>query len=164
MIKRNRRPDYRRIKAARTYTVLELAEVLNVARGTIRQNWMKRGLAPMDHTRPFLFYGAAVIAFLKRQKAERRRPCGPGQMYCFGCKVQRAPKGGLVTVRMISSTSVLISGPCSECGRPLCRRGALKYLDAITAGLVAISAEAAPTHQGTNTTPLEMAVRGEMVQ
>jgi hypothetical protein len=147
------------MKSDRTYSVKELAEALDVAQVTIRQNWMKRGLAPIDTTRPFLFYGADVIAFLKTQKAERRRPCGPGQMFCLSCKAPRAPRSGSVTFRTTSSISFLMSGWCSVCGRPLHQRGALQYFDEVARGLTVISAEAASTLQGTKATPLEMAVR-----
>jgi MerR HTH family regulatory protein len=58
-----RYPSARRIKIHRTYTVEEIARVLDVHKHTVRR-WEKVGLLAIDDHRPKLFRGPDVHVFL----------------------------------------------------------------------------------------------------
>jgi len=67
------------VKMHRSYTAGELADRLGVHKNTIR-HWEAAGLSPIDRTRPLLFQGETVRAFLKRRNASRKCPCPPGTL------------------------------------------------------------------------------------
>jgi len=71
-----------RVKLHRSYTVPELALCCGVHKNTVR-HWQAKGLEPVDSSRPALFQGATVRAFLAKAKASRKRPCPPGTLYCL---------------------------------------------------------------------------------
>ena len=50
---RIRRPDRRRVKLLRSYTIEEVARTLEVHRNTVR-HWIKAGLRVIDDKRPIL--------------------------------------------------------------------------------------------------------------
>jgi helix-turn-helix protein len=79
MTRRNRRPDRRRVKALRSYTIDEVARTLEVHRNTVR-HWIKAGLPVIDDKRPILMLGADVAKFLLQRRDARRQPCRAGQM------------------------------------------------------------------------------------
>jgi hypothetical protein len=58
MTRRNRRPDRRRVKALRSYTIDEVT--LEVDRNTVR-HWIKAWLPVIDDKRPILMLGADII-------------------------------------------------------------------------------------------------------
>jgi transposase len=51
MTRRNRRPDRRRVKALRSYTIDEVARTLEVHRNTVC-HWIKAGLPVIDDKPP----------------------------------------------------------------------------------------------------------------
>lgn len=90
-----RRASPNRVKIHRSYTIAELAECCGVHRNTVRY-WLNTGLEPLQGLRPLLLHGAAVRAFLNKQRASRRRPCPPGHLYCLRCRIPRQPALGMV--------------------------------------------------------------------
>jgi excisionase family DNA binding protein len=96
MIRRNRRPDWRRIKTLRSYTIDEAASALQVHRNAVRY-WIKKCALPvMTDRRPHLIHGAELVAFLKHQREARRRKCEPGQFFCLKCRQPQTPAAGMV--------------------------------------------------------------------
>ena len=68
-----RRPDWRRIKSHRSYTVNECAEGLGVHKNTLRA-WIKDGLPVLSAGRPLLILGANLKAFLEERYASANSP------------------------------------------------------------------------------------------
>jgi hypothetical protein len=62
MIRRNRRPDWRRIKTLRSYTIDEAARLLRIHRNSVRY-WIKGGLPVLADRRPHLILGATSRRF-----------------------------------------------------------------------------------------------------
>lgn len=103
-----------RIKLRRVYGVYELAKRLGVHKNTIGR-WQLKGLEPIDQGRPVLFLGATVRTFLAKRKAERKRPCPPGTLYCFRCRWPRRPALGLLEYVPRTPKSGNIRGFCETC-------------------------------------------------
>jgi len=115
----------RALKIHRSYDVSELAELLGVHKNTIRE-WQRCGLSPVDERRPFLFTGAAVIAFLKKRHMSRKSPCPPGTIYCLRCRAPKPPALGMVDVIPINSVTGNATGLCACCEATMYRRVNMK--------------------------------------
>lgn len=129
-----RHPDSRRAKVHRTYTLVELASLLDVHPNTVR-NWRRDGLAPVDDRRPALFRGAEVRVFLAARRANGKRPCGPGQIFCLPCRSPKEPAGRMADYQPQTSTSGKLVGLCPDCGRLIYRRVSVGQLAVIAADL-----------------------------
>jgi hypothetical protein len=88
-----RRPNHRLVKIHRSYTVEEAARVFGIHKNTVRA-WIDAGLPVCKDMRPHLILGRELAAFLQARRAKKKRPCAPGEMYCFRCRVPRTPAGG----------------------------------------------------------------------
>jgi hypothetical protein len=130
----NRRPNPRKAKIHRTYTVEEVARLYRVHRHTVR-NWVKDGLSICDDRRPTLILGAALVEFLTRKRAKHRRPCAPGQLYCVACRAPQHPAEGMADYMPLTATSGNLVGLCPVCETVIYRRVSLARLDAVRGGL-----------------------------
>jgi hypothetical protein len=116
-----RQPNPRRVKLHRPYTVEELALALGLHKNTVRR-WTACGLQPIDDQRPMMVRGVDVVEFLQKRRAGRKRPCSPGQMYCFKCRVPKAPAGSMADMEVVGSTAGQLVGICPTCGTMMYRR------------------------------------------
>lgn len=123
-----------RIKLRRVYSVHELAKQLGVHKNTIRQ-WRLKGLEPIDQGRPVLFLGGTVRTFLAKRKAERKRPCPPGTLYCFRCRWPRPPALGLLEYVPRTSKCGNVRGLCGTCDALMHRSVSRDRLAATMPGL-----------------------------
>lgn len=111
----------RLIKSCRFYTTAELADVLRVSSGTIRQ-WCKKGLSPIDpECKPFLFRGSDAKRFLKERRNKRKCCLQADEFYCVRCRRPRKSKPSALQARPIhrtgsQSTTLRVRGECSTCG------------------------------------------------
>lgn len=120
-----RYPNARKIKAARSYTIPEVAEVLGCSTRTVR-NWAGMGLRVLNDNRPFLIVGDDLKTFLADQSASKKVKLGPNELYCLSCKVPRQPMGMMADeIRQSANISRLV-GLCEVCGgtcnRMICAR------------------------------------------
>src|SRR5688572_6659905 len=90
-----RRPNPRRVKLHRTYSVYDLAHLLGVHKNTVR-GWIASGLETIDDARPALILGSVAVAFFGARRERAKRPCSSGQLYCVRCREPRAPALRLV--------------------------------------------------------------------
>ena len=125
-----RRVNPRAVKLNRSHSIPELAACLGVHKNTVR-NWQREGLKPIDSGRPALFQGAIVRAFLSSRNASRKRPCPPGTLYCFRCRVPRPPALGMVDYLPINARSGNVRAICATSETVMHRRGAKASLSAI---------------------------------
>jgi excisionase family DNA binding protein len=110
-----KRPNARRIRAARTYTIDEAASVLGVTTGTIRA-WVKAGLPLMKSRRPFLILGEALRDHLSARTKATKVKLQPDQLYCLTCKAPRVPFGGMVDCHPQTARTARLVGLCDHCG------------------------------------------------
>lgn len=136
-----RRVNPNRIKLHHSYTVGEVADRLGVHKNTVRQ-WQRDGLAPLDRTRPVLFHGGVLRAFLAARQAQRRTSCGLGSFYCFRCREPRPPAEGMVDFLSLTPRSGNLRALCGTCGTPMHRRASPAALGAVMPGIAVQMAEA----------------------
>ena len=84
-----KRPNWRKVKKHRSYTVDEAARCLSVHKGTIRR-YIKVGLPTLDDQRPLLILGVDLIAFLKCQTPEKQK-CALHECFCLKCRKPQPP-------------------------------------------------------------------------
>ncbi len=113
-----RRINPRLAKRHRCFTVYELADLLGAHRNTVRQ-WIRDGLP---------------VLWGKRTKA-RKRPCQPGQMYCFKCREPKAPALGMVEYAATNAVTGNLKALCETCGTFMHRRTRLADIAAKMPGL-----------------------------
>lgn len=100
----HRRPDFRRVKIHRNYTVEEISLLLGVHKNTVR-NWATTGLDPIDRRRPMLFLGRVLFDFLKGRRQRNRSRCGPGEIYCIRCRRPVKPAANMADYLPLTATS-----------------------------------------------------------
>lgn len=123
----NKNPDRRRIRIQRTYSVPEVAELLDVHVNTVRR-WLKNGLDTIDGQSPTLIHGAELRRFLDARANGRKQKCGPHEMYCLTCHAPRSPTQGSVYIADLNEKTVRLVGICSTCGGQICRAGSAMRL------------------------------------
>lgn len=116
-----RRANPNRVKRYRSYSIDELARCLDVHKNTVR-HWQAQGLEPIDNSRPVLFHGPTVRAFLANRNSSRKRPCPPGTLYCFRCRSPRLPALGMVDFVPIRPASGNLRALCACCDTIMHRR------------------------------------------
>jgi excisionase family DNA binding protein len=124
------RPDRRRLKLNRSYTVDEAARTLGVAKGTVRR-WLKNGLRSTDDRKPTLIRGCDLAEFLKSRE-KPRQPCPPGYCYCVKCRSSKKPDGAMAEYIVLTATSGNLRGICPICGSLMHRRTSAAQLEAIS--------------------------------
>ena len=133
MTRRNRRPDRRRVKVLRSYTIDEVARTLEVHRNTVR-HWIKAGLPVIDDKRPTLMLGSDLAEFLLRRRDARRQPCRAGQMFCLKCRKPQEPAGRMADYVASSATSGALVGICPACNGLMYRRASVaRFSDVVGA-------------------------------
>jgi hypothetical protein len=130
----NRRHSARRVKRLRSYNVREAAKVTGATPGTVRQ-WHKNGLEAVTGIYPQIFRGVDIIEYLNRRDAERKRPCGPGRIYCFRCKEPKRPAFDEVEYWPDGPKLGTLSGLCPHCATMLNKRTSLAKLNAAAGDL-----------------------------
>jgi hypothetical protein len=134
-----------RAKINRNYTARSLADRLGIHKNTVR-DWRRKGLAPIDDERPYLFHGAAVRMFLIDWNKKRKRPCPPGMFYCFRCREPRKPVATSVEYLPMRLGTGNLRGACSECGTIMHRRVRQEAFQAVLPGVPV-------QNQGSSATP-----------
>jgi excisionase family DNA binding protein len=142
------RPDRRRVKIHRSYTVDEAARVLGIAKGTIRR-WLKHGLRATDSRKPTLIRGSDLLDYLKA-KAKPKQSCPPGQCYCVKCKAPMEPAGGMAEFIVLTSTSGNLRAVCPTCETLMHRRTSMIQLQQIRSSLDVTIVERSPRLRDSN--------------
>lgn len=127
-----KKPDRRRIRIQRTYTVPEVAVLLGVHVHTIRR-WLKKGLSTIDGESPILVHGRELRRYLDERATARKQKCGPDEMYCLSCRAPRLPILGSVHMVDLNEKTVRLVGTCCTCGRQIHRAGSASRLEEYSA-------------------------------
>lgn len=122
-----KRINPRRAKLHWSYTVNELADRLDIHKHTVR-GWLKKGLPTIDGAKPVLILGSEFQAWWCKQRKNARRPCQPGQMYCFKCREPKAPALNMVEYVADNAATGNLKAMCETCGTMMHRRTQLADL------------------------------------
>lgn len=150
----------RAIKLHRTYSFEEAARVLGVHKNSVR-GWRKQGLAPIDDSRPVLFLGDDLRAFLEQRSESRKRPCRPGTLYCFRCREPRVPALGMVDWTPISAHTGNLTALCSVCETEMHRRARQDALATVMPNLTVHIAEGPSRFNGERIPSLNCDIKSE---
>lgn len=123
----NRRHRTHRLQRRRTYNVREAAKATGATPGTVRR-WQKSGLEAVVGVYPAIFRGSDIIAFLNRRNRARKRPCGPGRLFCFRCKAPKRPAFDEVEFWPDGPKLGKLQGLCPDCAATMIRRASLAKL------------------------------------
>jgi len=109
-----RHPNHRLVKIHRSYTVDEVAKLFGIHKNTVRE-WLKHGLVTCDDRRPILILGRPLIAFLLQRRAQSKRRCDAGQLYCFRCRAPRDAAGGIAEFQLVAQQLGNLVAICATC-------------------------------------------------
>jgi len=124
----------RRAKLHRSYSAFELADLLGVHKNTVR-HWIRDGLPVVDGARPVLIVGSEFQAWWSKRRKATKRPCKPGQMYCFKCREPKAPAMGMVDYVATNTATGNLKALCATCGTMMHRSTRLTDIAARMPGL-----------------------------
>jgi hypothetical protein len=122
-----RRPNHRLVKSHRSYTVEEVALLFPVHKNTVRE-WIKAGLQTIDDKRPMLILGSELITFLQARRLSKKRPCGPGQMYCVRCRHPKFPAAAMADCLRVTEKIGNLTAICPDCNSMMHRRVSMAKL------------------------------------
>jgi excisionase family DNA binding protein len=138
------RPDRRRVKIHRNYTVEQAAHVTGCAKGTIRR-WIKSGALPaITDRKPHLILGGDLFDCLKA-RASTRTKLQLHECYCLKCRVPRVPALGIADYVPLSPTTGNLAALCSTCTTIMHKAISLAALAAL-AGFVEVTVRQASKH------------------
>jgi len=113
----------RRIKAKKSYSSPELADLLGVHVQTVR-TWVSTGLEPLSREvhRP-LFLGQTVKSYLSQLQNARKVKLQDGEFYCLRCRIAVTPESVTEVNRNVligkQKDSILLTTHCPQCNCPL---------------------------------------------
>jgi hypothetical protein len=125
-----RRVSWRAVKLHRNYTVDESARLIGVSKGTVRR-WLKAGLDALTDRKPTLILGGDLANYLKARAKPRSR-CGPGECYCFKCRMPRKAAGDMADFIPLTTTGGNLRALCESCGTLMHRRVSNHQLEAFS--------------------------------
>jgi len=118
----------------RSYTVEEVARLLDVHRNTVRE-WIRRGLPTTDRMRPLLILGRDLGAFLQARRVKNKRTCQPGEIYCVRCRIPRNPAGDMAEYQPVTAAMGNLVGICPSCECMIYRRVNVTRLEQVRGNL-----------------------------
>ena len=113
----------RRIKAKKSYSSMELADLLGVHVQTVR-SWASNGLTPLSPEvhRP-LFLGQTVKSYLSHLQNARKVKLQDGEFYCLRCRTAVIPESVTEIDRNVTigkhKDSILLTAHCPKCNCPV---------------------------------------------
>ena len=124
----HKRPGPGCVKIHRSYTIAEVAALLDVHRNSVRR-WIRQGLAVLDERKPHLILGQVLTTFLTKRNSQHVR-LKPGELYCVKCRGARRPALAMADYVPITIASGNLRGLCPECGTLMHRRTGFRNVEA----------------------------------
>ena len=139
-----KRINPRLAKIHRSYSVTELADILEVHKHSVR-SWVKAGLPTVDSTQPALIHGSDFHEWWSKRRKAKKRPLQPGQLYCFKCREPKAPALGMIEYTATNAVTGNLKAMCETCGTFMHRRTRLADLGMKMPNLEVQRTEAPPS-------------------
>ena len=112
---KKRRPDFRRIRPSKTYSLSEIAETLDRDIATVCR-WVRDGLPTLGGQRPLIVLGSELKVWLRAKWSARKQPCQAGELFCCTCHKPKKPRPGSVRIVPNNEKTVSIKAECDVCG------------------------------------------------
>jgi hypothetical protein len=109
MIRRNRRPDWRRIKTLRSYTARSESIETPFATGS------RTDCRPSPTNDRIWSTAAMSVAFLESRREAVRQKCGAGQIFCLRCRLPQTTSARMVEYEEINASRGILIGICPVC-------------------------------------------------
>src|ERR1700704_4827508 len=107
------RPNWRRVKRNRNYSVGEAAKLLGVSKLTVRR-WIKNGLSALREKKATLIVGDDLTDFAGgRKKTKKKRQLH--ELFCCRCRCGRPPAGNMLDYLPRTTLLGRITGLCPVC-------------------------------------------------
>jgi hypothetical protein len=148
-----RHPSHRLVKKHRSYNVDEAARLFGCHRNTIR-NWQRQGLQAIDSSRPAIFDGETLAAFLQSRRSKRKQTLKPGQIFCLPCRAPKEPAGDIVEYIARTETSGNLRGICPSCNRLIHRAVSRARIEAVRGKLEVVYTAASTRIRETSCSPV----------
>ena len=120
------------IRINRSFSVLEIAALLEVNRYTVLTWHKKEGLRAIDEHAPYIFHGKELRRFIQERQKKRKQRCGPNEFYCFKCRKPRVSLENRVIIVIGNVKQLNIQGTCPFCGSRMNRRNVTANLSKLT--------------------------------
>lgn len=127
---KRRKPDLRRIRTSKTYTLPEIAKTLDRNIATIR-SWVRQDLPLLSKQKPLLVLGSDLKRWPAATWKAKARKCQSDELFCFKCRVPRKPKLASVEILPRNEKTVAIKGRCEVCGTRMNQTGSAAKIDEI---------------------------------
>jgi len=134
MSRQSCRRNLNRLRTIRSYTMRELAAVLEVHVRTV-QAWHKQGMPAIDEDdHPLLFLGEVARNFLISRRQAAQCKLKPSQCYCLRCRTGVQPDSSTVSVEVTDrrvgaeSRQVIVRGSCPVCQATVVRFATTKSI------------------------------------
>lgn len=121
MTKKKRTYNPNLIKARRSYSFSQIAEIYGISIFAVR-SWKKKGLQVLDESeKPLYVYGEEIKRFIKEQSKNRKHPLALGEFYCTKCQKPRQSLSNKITIELTNNKlgktyrQVFIKGVCNDC-------------------------------------------------
>lgn len=135
MKKFRKRFNLQRIKTSRSYSILQIVDLLGVHKRTVT-TWITEGLETNGDGKPYLIHGSRLKEFLKIRQGKHKFKCKPYEFYCLKCKAPREVWEGLIDVTIINIKKINLTGICIACGITLNRFSSPEKLSKIIKSFV----------------------------
>ena len=78
------------VKINRSYSVNDIAVLLDVSKATVRR-WIALGLPAITDMRPVLVLGFDLKEYPKQRRTKNKNCLGPTEMFCCRCRGPKRP-------------------------------------------------------------------------
>jgi hypothetical protein len=75
-----------------------------------------------------LILGSEFITFLQARRLSKKRPCGPGQMYCVRCRHPKFPAAAMADCLRVTEKIGNLTAICPDCNSMMHRRVSMAKL------------------------------------
>lgn len=117
-----RKYNYRIVKSCRSYSIVEVCQLINVCNRTVK-DWIRlKGLEVIDqNSKPYLISGVELKKFLKTKRLNSKVKLNSTQFYCLKCQNAVESIQDKIFIKetgkrfFSGDAQIIVSGECIEC-------------------------------------------------
>ncbi len=154
--RRSWRKEYWKLQSNRIYSIENASLKLGCCEESVAR-WESEGLSIHRDGLPHFVIGDELKSFLREKEQNAKRPCQPGEIFCFKCRVPRRPVTESVKHEIHIGKRPRLSGDCAVCGTRMYRaasaKSALNFMTALLTPQTAENRLHEHSHSLLNVTP-----------